>query len=243
MAGVRIAARATLILLALVACLPLHYATRLLTGRSGWPRRFLALAARAAGARVTVTGTVLRSYVLFVANHRSWADILVLAGATGCAFVSKAEVARWPVIGWLAALNHTVFIERARRSHAARQADALGIALTGGRPVALFPEGTTHDGAEMLPFRAALFGAVAPPPPGVRVQPVLIDYGRPAREIAWGDDESATANVLRLLGRAGTVAVTLHFLDPLPQSDDRKALAVMAREAISAAAGSAPHRP
>lgn len=239
----RAVARIALILLTLAACLPLHFASRLLTGRSRWPRRFLRTVGHICGARVAVTGTPLPSHVLLVANHRSWADIPVLAGATDCAFVSKAEVTRWPVIGWLARSNGTVFIERTRRVEAARQADALGTALAVGKPVALFPEGVTHDGPGLLPFRAALFAAVTPPPAGVRVQPVLIDYGRRERDIAWGDGESAASNVLRLLGRPGVMPVTLHFLAPLPPLDDRKALAAAARAAISAAAGSAPHRP
>ncbi|HEX8215825.1 MAG TPA: lysophospholipid acyltransferase family protein, partial [Allosphingosinicella sp.] len=104
------------IALSLVLFLPLHYLWRLFRRRSPWPRRFLQWVGFAAGARVRVQGTPLRSHVLFLANHVSWLDIMVLAGATGTAFVAKAEVARWPVIGWLAGLNDTVYVERAART-------------------------------------------------------------------------------------------------------------------------------
>lgn len=235
--------RIALIVLALLACLPLHCLSIVFTRRSGWPRRFLGLVTRAMGARLTIVGRPLPGHALLVANHRSWADIPLLAYASGCAFVSKAEVGDWPVIGWLARQNGTVFIERTRRADVGRQADALRQASLAGKPVALFPEGATHDGAELLPFRAALFAAVAPPSPGVQVQPVLIDYGDEARQIAWGDGESALTNASRLLSRPGLLPVTVRFLSPLPPMDDRKAIAAAAQAAITEAAGSAPHRP
>lgn len=184
-------------------------------------------------------GTPLARDVLFVANHASWLDILVLAGASGTTFVSKDEVARWPVIGWLASLNRTIFIARAERGQVRAQADTLASALASGQPVALFPEGTTGDGATLLPFRAALFASVAPPPPGVRVQPVLIDYGAAAADIAWADAESAADNALRVFGRRGRIAARVQFLAPLDpaQLGDRKAIAAASRAAIQQALG------
>ncbi len=83
----------------------------------------------------------------------------------------------------------------------------------------------------MLPFRSTLFAAVAPPPAGVTVRPVAIDYGEAAAEIAW-HEEAGKDNVLRILGRRST-PVTVRLLDPLPPMDDRKALAQAAREAIA----------
>jgi 1-acyl-sn-glycerol-3-phosphate acyltransferase len=218
---------------ALLVCLPLHYLWRMLRRPSPWPRIFLGLVARAAGMRVRVVGEPLERDVLFLANHLSWLDILVLAGASGTAFVSKAEVAATPVVGWLAGLNHTVFVARAERSGVRGQADALRSALASGQPVALFPEGTTDGAPEILPFRPSLLAALYPPLPGVKVQPVALDYGAAAHDLAWIGNEPGLANVKKVLTRRGTVPVTLHFLAPVdPETGDRKALARAARDEI-----------
>ncbi|CAA9488455.1 MAG: Acyl-CoA:1-acyl-sn-glycerol-3-phosphate acyltransferase [uncultured Sphingomonadaceae bacterium] len=214
----------------LLALLPLHGVTRLLRRRSPWPRRFLGGVARIAGARVSVRGAPLPAPVLYLANHQSWLDILVLADATGAVFVSKAEVGRWPLIGWLASLNDTVFIARSDRAGVRQQADALAAALARERPVALFPEGTTSDGTGLLRFNASLLGAVAGT--GARVQPVAIDYGRARAGIAWFGEEPAMRNVTRVLGRAGRFDVRLTFLDPFDAPTNRKALAAAAHGAI-----------
>ena len=230
---VRLVFRTLLMVAALAVCLPLHYLWRLLGRSSPWPRRFLGWVAHAAGMRVRTVGAPLERDVLFLANHLSWLDILVLAGASGTAFVAKAEVATTPVIGWLAGLNNTVFVARAERSAVRGQADALRNALASGQPVALFPEGTTDGGPDILPFRASLLAALFPPLPGVKVQPVALDYGAAAHEISWIGDESGLANVRKVLTRRGTVPVVLHFLAPVdPASGDRKALAAAARAEI-----------
>jgi 1-acyl-sn-glycerol-3-phosphate acyltransferase len=232
----RAAFRVLAIVAAMLAGLVLHHLWLLFGRRSPWPPRFLAFVGRTAGMRPYVVGTPLRDHVLFVSNHLSWLDIMLIAGATGSAFVSKDDVARWPLIGWLARLNDTVFVARTDRRDVHRQAEALRGALASGRPVALFPEGTTDGGPEVLRFRASLLAAVIPPPPGVRVQPVAIDYGKAAHDIAWIGGESAAANALRILSRSRTTPVTLHFLAPIDPATmpSRKALAEAARDEIVA---------
>ncbi|HYJ84396.1 MAG TPA: lysophospholipid acyltransferase family protein [Allosphingosinicella sp.] len=230
---IRLTLRALAMTAALLVCLPLHYLWRLFGRRSPWPRRFLGWVARAAGMRVQVVGVPLESDVLFLANHLSWLDILVLAGASGTAFVAKAEVADTPVVGWLANLNNTVFVARAERSAVRGQADSLRTALASGQPVALFPEGTTDGGPDILPFRASLLAALFPPLPRVMVQPVALDYGAAAHDLAWIGDETGLANVRKVLARRGTTPVTVQFLAPVdPATGDRKALAKAARDEI-----------
>lgn len=242
---IRLVGRLILIVAGLLSCLPFHYAWKLLGRPSPWPRRFLWWVAQAAGARVTVAGTPLSSRVLFVANHLSWLDIMVLAGASGTAFVSKDEVARWPVLGWLARLNNTVFIARTERKAVRGQADALRAALAGGQPVALFPEGTTGGGTEVLPFRASLLQSLFPPLPSLKVQPVALDYGEASDDIAWVGDEAAGANATRVLSRRGTIPVSVRFLEPLDPATlgDRKAVAERARSDIVAALATAKSSP
>ena len=230
----RLTLRVIAIVAGLIALLPLHYLWRLFGRRSPWPRRFLFWAGRSAGLRPRIVGTPLKSHVLFVSNHLSWLDILLIAGATGAAFVSKEEVARWPVIGWMSRLNKTVFVARSERNAVRGQADALRTALATGQPVALFPEGTVSVAGEVLPFRASLLASLFPPLEGVRVQPVAIDYGEGASCIAWIDDESIVANAARIFSRRGTMPVTLTLLDPVEPAmvEDRKQLAAMTRDAI-----------
>lgn len=231
--GVRVAAMAAALLLAL----PLHGIWRLLRLPSPWPRLLLGTVGRIAGARVTTVGSPLRRDAFFVANHQSWLDILILAGATGTAFIAKGELARVPLIGWLCRLNHTVFVDRGDRTAVATQAADVRAALDDGWSVAIFPEGTTGSGADLLPFKAPLLSALEPAPPRVRVQPVWIDYGPAAADIAWIGDEPGIDNVRKVLGRSGTIPVTLHVLDPFDPGPigNRKAIAAEARARIEAA--------
>jgi 1-acyl-sn-glycerol-3-phosphate acyltransferase len=241
---IRFAWRALLIVLGLLVCVPLHYVSAR-SGRSRWPRRFLAWVARAAGMRVRTEGAARQSHVLFLANHLSWLDIMVMAGASGTAFVAKEEVGAWPVIGWLARLNNSVFVARSARASVKSQSDSLRTALASGLPVALFPEGTTEGGAEVLPFRTSLVASLFPPIPGVVLQPVAIDYGDAAADIAWVGDEGAFANARRILSRPGSADVLVRFLAPIDPASagDRKRLAERARGDILDALRLAPSGP
>jgi 1-acyl-sn-glycerol-3-phosphate acyltransferase len=234
MGALRLVLRVAAMVAGFLACVPLHYGWKLAGRPSPWPRRFLWWIGWSAGMRAQVVGRPLPSHVLFVANHLSWLDILLVAGATGTAFVSKEEVARYPLIGWLAGLNNTVFVARSERNSVRGQADALRTALATGQPVTLFPEGTTDGGPDLLPFRASLLASLFPPLPGVRVQPVALDYGPAAHDISWVGEETAVANARRILSRPGTTPVILRFLAPVDPAavGDRKALAAAARAEI-----------
>ncbi len=135
---------------------------------SPWPRRFLRRVAIILGADIRVVGTPLRRDAMIAANHLSWMDILLLAGTSGTRFVAKAEVASQPLIGWLASLNRTLFVERGDRLGVGDQVATIRAALTEGQPLAVFPEGTTGDDLGLLPFKPALFAALVPPLPGIR---------------------------------------------------------------------------
>jgi lyso-ornithine lipid O-acyltransferase len=227
--------RVALIAGTFLICIVPHGLWRALRLRSPWPRRFLGWSARAAGTSVEITGAPLVKNVLFIANHVSWLDILIIAGRTGSAFVAKADMAPWPVIGWMATLNNSVYVARDQRLDVGAQALAMKAALETDQPLTLFPEGTTGNGVELLPFRSSLLAAVAPPPEGIAIQPVAIDYGQDAAEIAWTDDESVGKNALRIMARKGRMPVTLHFMEPLDIGlfNDRKAITVHARDAIA----------
>ena len=234
-------ARIAALILLFLACFPPHLIAKRGGRPSPWPRRFLRAAAEIIGARITTNGAPIAPHTLLISNHITWLDIAVLGAATDCAFVSKDEVRTTPLIGWLADQNRTLYIRRSHRRGALDQAAAITSALRNQQPLALFPEGTTGTGSHLLPFRSALLAAVAPPPPGVVVRPVAIDYGPAARIFGWPRGESGKANALRILGHRGTTPVIVSLLDPIPPSGDRKAIAKFARDAIAAALAAAAH--
>ena len=187
------------------------------------------------GARVRADGAAIAPHTLIIANHVSWLDVPVLAGATGCAFVAKDALKGHPVMRWLCQENGTVFVDRADKRGISEQTAAMLAALEHGSPLVLFPEGTVGDGGQLLPFRPPLLSAFAPAPRQVVIRPVAVDYGSAGREFGWPPGESGKANFLRLLGRRGTAGITLHLLPALPPLADRKQLARAAHDAIAAA--------
>ena len=221
----------------LLFCLAGYALTWPLRRSIGWPRFFLQWFGEALGLDVRIEGVPSTRDVLYVANHVSWLDILAIGGATSTFFISKDDVEGWPLVGMLARIGGTIFIQRESRRAARGQVDQLGQALLGHVPITLFPEGTTGDGATLFPFRPALFASVAPPPPGITVQPVAIDYGSAATDIAWTGDEDLGPNAKKVLARPGPLRCIIKFLPPLAASDDRKLLAVQAQAAIEAALG------
>jgi 1-acyl-sn-glycerol-3-phosphate acyltransferase len=193
---------------------------------------------------VRTEGEPLGPHTLLVANHTSWLDILILAGATDCAFVSKDNLGHG-LLHWLADQNATVYVRRGHVKGAKDQAITIAKALEGAKPVALFPEGTTGTGTHLLAFRSTLLEAGNFAARDVVIRPVAIDYGAARAEFGWFGAEPGADNVLRLLGRRGTITVAVHLLDPLDRSLDRKQLTQAAREAIAQRLGltSAAHWP
>jgi 1-acyl-sn-glycerol-3-phosphate acyltransferase len=239
LAPLRGAGRLLALVLACLCYVCAHLLTRATGRRSTWPRRFLARMVRICGVEVEIRGAPLAKDVLFVANHSSWLDIPIIAGATGTAFVATSDVQGWPLIGWLASLNNTVFVDRGDRLGVHGQVGAVREALGRHQPVAIFPEGTTS--VTLLPFKPSLLEVVSPPPRAIRVQPLRLDYGA-AIALAWVGDEPAGANMWRVLTRPGKFRVRLDCLapfDPLAVGD-RKAIAAEARDRILTGSAAEP---
>jgi lyso-ornithine lipid O-acyltransferase len=172
---------------------------------------------------------------LLVGNHVSWLDIPILGAQGEIAFLAKSDVRRWPLIGWLAGLAGTRFIERGAH-HSESVVRELLADLAARHTVMIFPEGTTTDGRTLGRFHPRLF-AIAQNP-GVRVQPVAIRYRRRdtlALDLAapYIGDDSLVANLSRLVRHPGLIA-GVHFLPPMQALDgeSRRALAERARAAI-----------
>jgi lyso-ornithine lipid O-acyltransferase len=236
---------ARLILLGAVLAtgLILHNIWRLFRHPSPWPRLFLLSVSWTFGLATATTGTRLRKNVFYAANHHSWIDIPVMSGVTGCTFVANDGIKDWPIVGWLCGMNNTIFISRENRLSVGDQVDELRGAMAGEQPVTIFPEGTTHDGSGLLPFKPSLFAALVPPPAGMMVQPVFLSYGRHTPRIAWVGNEPALRNFWRLLSYVRPVTATIHFLEPFDPADydDRKAISAKVRNSIGAAMEASRH--
>ncbi len=176
-----------------------------------------------------------------VANHAAWMDIFVLNAAARVTFVSKAEVARWPGIGWLARGTGTLFIRRAR-AEAARHQDMLETRMQAGDRLVFFPEGTSTDGQRVLPLKSTLFAAFFSDglKHRIKVQPVSIRYeapdGQDPRFYAWWGDMDFGPSVLKILAapRQGAVRVVYHPALDVTGFADRKALAAACEAAMRA---------
>lgn len=176
---------------------------------------------------------------LIVANHISWLDIYALNAARPMAFVSKAEVRDWPLIGWLSANTDTVFLRRGSRGHAKIVNAEIDALLNAEKDVAIFPEGTTTDGTHLLNFHGALLQPAVET--GRPVQPVAISYhdadGRRSLAPAYAGDTTMGECFAAILAcRSLTVRVRpTPALDP--QTRQRRELAHAARGAIAFSLG------
>jgi 1-acyl-sn-glycerol-3-phosphate acyltransferase len=224
-------------------------------GKVSFARFYWSTVCRLLGLRVRVIGARLRRRdlggrpIVYVSNHSSWVDVPVLGGRLRACFIAKEEVARWPLIAWIARLGRTVYVRRQRTS-TARERDEMRDRLAAGDSLILFPEGTTSDGSRVLPFRSAFFSIVEQPVTGdgrpPLVQPVSIVYdrlaylpaGRATRPLfAWYGDMDIGSHFWRLAQHRGLrVTVLLHApLDPAA-FPSRKALAQATWTAVAAGA-------
>lgn len=183
--------------------------------------------------------------VLFAANHVSYLDIAVLGSLLPASFIAKHEVRRWPLFGWLARLQRSVFIDRQVRS-TAHQRDSIAGRLARNEALILFPEGTSGDGNRILPFKSALFSVAQG---GLPVQPVSVAYtrldgmpiGRRLRPLfAWYGTMAMAPHLWRVLG-LGRVEVVVEFHRPttLDECGSRKGLARYCEERVAAGVAAA----
>jgi 1-acyl-sn-glycerol-3-phosphate acyltransferase len=225
----------------LLVCIPFYYLFWLLRGPNPWPRVFLGGVAMIAGVTVIPKGHKPTGPVFLIANHVSWIDIPAISWITGSAFVGHDGLASMPLLKWLCKMNDTVFVARYDRTTVADQAAQVRHAMDDTHALTIFPEGTTSDGTGLLPFKSSLLAAFEPLPDGVAIQPVLLDYGVEAAEIAWVGEEHGLDNFLRVLVRREPVKVQVKFLPPLSgvALENRKTIAAAARNAILREIGSA----
>ena len=192
---------------------------------------------RVFGFQLHRSGVPLAGATLFVANHVSWTDIVLLHSQRMMGFVAKREIAGWPVVGWMAGRAETIFHQRGNTESLGGVLHEMLARLRAGRSVAVFPEGRTRDGREIGPFHARIFLAAVES--GAPVQPVALRYGvhgDAQATVAFQPGEHFLGNFLRLLGEPARRA-EVHFLAPILPADieGRRGIAELARERIVAA--------
>lgn len=190
---------------------------------------------------VRVHGQTMQGQGAVVANHTSWLDIFVLNASSRIYFVSKAEVANWPGIGWLARATGTLFIKR-ERTQAKAHTKVMQDRLLAGHRLLFFPEGTSTDGQQVLAFKTTLFAPFMVPQlhDVLQIQPVSVVYHAPqgASKIFygwWGDMDFATNLLMTLAARRqGSIDVLYHSPLKVADFEDRKRLAKACETAVHA---------
>ncbi len=208
--------------------LPAHVAQR-------WWSKLLV---RCFGFRIHRVGEPLPGAVLFVANHVSWLDIELMHSQRVMSFVAKAEISRWPLVGWLATRAGTIYHQRGSTHSLGAVHEQMVTKLREGMAVGIFPEGGTGPGDRVRTFHARIFQAATDT--NVPIQPVGLCYGRGRTmdlSVPFGPKENFLQNFLRLLG-GPPLDATVYFLDPVALSDEgRRQTAEAARQRIADALG------
>ncbi len=171
---------------------------------------------------------------MFVANHISWADIHALNSLISLRFVAKSDIKDWPIFGYLVTKANTLFIDRSKRQAAGRIVETVSASLKAGDNLCYFPEGTTSDGTQLLPFKSSVLQAAIIA--NTQIWPVAIKYvntdGSLNTEMAYAGETSMIES-MQLIIRQKNALVELHFLSPIQAAGrDRRALTDAAFQAI-----------
>lgn len=174
---------------------------------------------------------------LIASNHLSYLDILVFSAAAPCVFVSKSEVRSWPIVGWVASLTGTVFVNRSSRAETGSVRPQMQERLEAGAVVILFPEATSTDGSELLPFRSSLFQAAVDA--AAPITPACISYhvtdGDPRMDVCYWGEMTLFPHLLKLLTKNG-VRATVRFAGHAQTFSDRKQAALEMQRQVEALA-------
>lgn len=201
--------------------------------REDWLHQYSPDVLKAFGVEVTTYGVAPASG-LVVSNHLSYLDILTLSAVFSCSFVSKDDVERWPLVGWLCLVAGTIFLDRRSRGDTVRVNDLVIRRLLEGSPVVVFPEGTSTDGSAILPFKSSLLQPAIDA--RVSITPLHISYsveeGDAATEVCYWGNMVFLPHLWHMLGTKG-IKATVHIGAP-QYFADRKSAAMGSREAVVA---------
>ena len=210
--------------------------------RADWLHRFCARAMRGMGIEINVSGSFPKRGVV-ISNHLSYLDIVVYAAIHPCVFVSKAEVAGWPVVGWMTTMSGTVYVARGHGGSAMKAREGMQAAVDAGLPVVFFPEGTTSNGSGLLKFHSGLLAQALDG--GAPVTAACIRYGfaedngpdvSVADDVCYWGERNMLGHIFTFLGLRGVRAEVRFAEEPIEFSSDtlhRKEAAVEARYAVA----------
>ena len=200
--------------------------------RAAWSHRWGRQFVRCLNIEPSFFGEPPKSGIL-TANHLGYLDILVLASRQPLVFVSKSEVRRWPIIGWLAVCGGTIFVNRQRKSDVAALGSAFAPVVNAGGVLVLFPEGTSTGGDRVLPFMPSLLESAAQN--GWAVSSAWIGYslreGSVADEVAYWRDMTFLSHFLNLLSKQ-EIRAKVVYSSALPGGLDRKRLAKLLHDQV-----------
>ena len=241
------ASRLLVMLLCILLLTPLQVFYVVIRSRRAFtlPRQFHRIVIGLMGFKVQMHGAVATQQpILFIANHASYLDIPVLGSLIEGSFIAKADVASWPLIGFLAKMQNTVFVER-RAAKVTQQREQLRQRLAKGHNLVLFPEGTSSDGLHVLPFKSSLFSIAEQvmTEAAFVVQPVAIvctgldglPITRALRPLyAWYGDMTLAGHLWNVL-KYGRFTVDVTFLEPMRPADftSRKELAQTCQQQVA----------
>ena len=191
--------------------------------RALWLQSTARLVISCLGIRVQITGRP-PAQGLLVSNHLSYLDIVIFAATVPSCMVAKAEIARWPVFGLMARASGALFVDRSSRASAVAVTNQVAERLKESLPVLFFPEGTSTDGAQVLPFHSRFFVPAVESRAPVTAAAVryVIEDGTLERELCWFGDEVLISHLCKALGTAGFTA-EVHFGEPQYFADRRSA--------------------
>jgi lyso-ornithine lipid O-acyltransferase len=211
--------------------------------RADWLHRFCARGTRGMGIEISVEGTFPERGAV-ISNHLSYLDIVVFATLHPCVFVSKEEVRRWPVIGWMTTMSGTVYVARGHGGSAMRARKEMQGVLDAGLPVIFFPEGTTSNGSHLLKFRSGLISQViagGAPVTAAHMSYSFAEDNGPdvsvSEDVCYWGNRSMLSHVFKFLALRGVRAQVRFAEAPIAFSSDgvhRKKAAIEARSAVEA---------
>jgi 1-acyl-sn-glycerol-3-phosphate acyltransferase len=213
--------------------------------RADWLHRFCARAVRGLGLEIDVTGEFPERGAV-ISNHLSYVDIVVFAALHPCVFVSKAEIAAWPVVGWMTTMSGTVYVERGHGGSAMRARKGMQTTLDAGLPVVFFPEGTTSDGSGLLKFHSGLLAQAMSGGAPITAAHIRYSLGegndpgvRVMNDVYYWGDMKMLPHIFKFLGLRRVRAEVRFAERPIAFSTDvsrRKQAAAEARGAVAALA-------
>jgi len=235
--------RFALIILVFLTLTPLYWVLLKVNQRLGFRfgRFYLSSWRKCIGHHLIIKGELSKAKpTLFVANHSTYVDILVLGTVIPARFVAKKEVAAWPIMGWLATNQGTIYIDR-NRTAIADGADKLVDYIDKGESLILFPEGTTSDGCRVLPFGSSFFDVAMKK--DLVVQPVTVTYALWDRlpmprymrkHFGWFSPDVDVLSHLWFIAQRGMIHVVVELHPPLQARDfsSRKDLAHTSFQAV-----------